>query len=82
MRWMMSMDEILKLTSTDWEDVVNDILPLVDIGDEYHQRLAKRMRDEKINKVPIFIWEKDDHRILGNGHHRVKIAYEVDGRKC
>jgi hypothetical protein len=89
---MMPMEEILTLTSTDYWEPVGDILPLVEIGDEYHQRLARKMRAEKINKVPIYIWNPDDssnniwdimgdpnvedHRILGNGHHRVKIAYE------
>jgi hypothetical protein len=87
-QWMMPMDEILKLTSTDYWQPVGDIIGHVDISDEYHLRLAAKMQKEKINKVPIYVYEagpvwdvmsndpdKEDKRILGNGHHRVRIAY-------
>lgn len=90
-QWRMPMNEILKLTSTDYWQPVHQILNMVDIGDEYHQRLKEKMRQDKINKVPIYIWEPswdlgipndnlEDKRILGNGHHRVRIAFE-DGWK-
>ncbi len=79
--WRMPMDEVLGLMSIDYWTPVIDYIDLVDIDDEFHQKLKERMLEDGINKVPILIedhyYDGKDYPTLGNGHHRTRIAYDA-----
>jgi hypothetical protein len=79
--WRMPMDEVLGLMSIDYWTPVIDSIDLVDIDDEFHQKLKERMLEDGINKVPILIeghyYDGSEYPTLGNGHHRTRIAYEA-----
>jgi hypothetical protein len=67
--------------SVDYWAPVIDVIDLVDLDDEFHQKLKKRMLEQGINKVPILIedhhYDGEGYATLGNGHHRTRIAYEA-----
>lgn len=71
--YWITMDEILKLDSSDYDKPIGKIVHLIPIGSSYHLRLQEKMVKDMVNKVPIYV----RNRGLGNGHHRVKIAYDA-----
>jgi len=74
------MARILKLDACDFPGMtLAEALPEIDITDDYHKRLKRRMRKTGINLVPVLVepGRKRKYQMLGNGHHRVKIAFEL-----
>jgi len=41
---------------------------------DFYARIKARMAEDRINKVPIRV---RDGKTLGNGHHRVMLAYQL-----
>ena len=84
----MKMSDILALYSCDSyhyacrDSTVAEVLPSVDISSKYHKDLKARMAELGINAVPILVYGMSEYRpntkSLGNGHHRVKIAVELE----
>lgn len=76
----MSMARILNLKSTDFPNLtLVEALPQIDITSDYYKRLKRRMRKTGINLVPVLVEAggKRKKEYLCNGHHRVKIAWEL-----
>lgn len=79
----MSMDDILDLWSeygvSVREAVENDYM-CID-SDPYYAEIRERMTADGINKVPVYVEDGDPdwgiEPALINGHHRVKIAYDL-----
>lgn len=76
----MSMQRVLGLQSCDFSPLtVAEALSDIDIEDNYHGQLMARMEETGINLVPILVQPcgRRKNGILSNGHHRVKIAFNL-----
>jgi hypothetical protein len=74
------MRRVLGLKACDFPGMtLAEALPMIDITDDYHRQLKSRMEETRINLVPILVKEGKRRKkdALGNGHHRVKIAFEL-----
>ncbi len=86
--WRMKMSEILDLMSCDYDGRVGDVLNMIYVGAvdcyepdydrvNFYRRLKKQMEKDRINAVPIYVRNDTWGLELGNGHHRVKLAWEL-----
>lgn len=81
MEWKMPLEEILGLSSEFWKKGgQKTVREAIEDGDikldlSYYDKVRARMKETGINQVPIMV-TPDRH--LGNGHHRTRIAFELD----
>jgi hypothetical protein len=75
------MERILKLTARDFPPLtVAEAMPQILIYTKYYRDLKARMAETGINLVPVLVDKSGvpgRRNSLSNGHHRVKIAFEL-----